>query len=351
MEAQAVAVLLYEYGWGNPHYNCTRAMLYAYWLAEGAFNRLLCDCTLELCSYEPIYLPVEVRGLHGVLFEKRAIMTVTPRRHWSLAFLLGIVLALLAGACGGGDSPTGSKSKSPGQAMVLIHDASIDSLKELWLTVASVRLIGGDADSTDESILTEPLRIDFLALDSVARLLTLAEVEGQTFSKIRLEVSNPQFLDVHDNVIDGSQIQLVANGKVDLNFQGTMTIPPGEVAIISVDLDVANAVQVSQTGNEKYILNPQFKLDAGVASGAKVEIHDAVVLSVDATPAGGILGVGTPGSSVSMTILVNALAEIRDGSGFLIQLADLAPDLVVEIEGYIDVQSGEIVATEIRLHA
>lgn len=269
--------------------------------------------------------------------------------HRLLALLLSLGLALLAGACGEEKSSTGSTVEGPGQAMVLIHDAPIDSLKELWLTISSVRLIGADADSAEESILAEPLRIDFLSLDSISRVLTVAEVEGQTFSKIRLEVSDPEFLDVHDNLFDASQIQLVANGKVDLNFQGPVSIPPEGLSVISVDLDVANAIQINQTGNDKYILHPQFKIDATVETGTSVEMPGCTIVSIDATPPGATLVVECPGSVDPVTVIVDESTEIKDESGDPILLGDLTPGMNIDIEGSLDTESGVIVATEIRI--
>jgi len=261
--------------------------------------------------------------------------------------ILGLFLAVLSGACG--SDPAGSDGDGNGQALVLIHDAPIHDLKEVWLTVSSVRLIGADSLSNGEALLAEPLRIDFLSLDSVSRVLTLAEVEGQTFSKIRLEVSNPEFVDTNDVVIDASQIQLVANGKVDLNFQGPITIPPGAFTIISVDLDLENSIQVNQTGNGKYILHPQFKLDPATTAAIEIEIDSATIISIDADSLGSTLVAETPGSAIPVTIGINASTEIQSLAGDPLEIAALVPGTSFRMEGYIDVNAGEIVATVITV--
>jgi len=276
-------------------------------------------------------------------------MPLTGRSKRLSAVILGSLLAAIAGACGDDETPAGFDGDGNRRALVLIHDAPIDDLKEVWLTVSSVRLIGGDSTSTGETLLAEPLRIDFLALDSVSRVLTLAEVEGQTFSKIRLEVSDPEFVDTNDTVIDASQIQLVANGKVDLNFQGPITILPDALAVISVDLDVENSIQVNQTGNGRYILHPQFKLDPATATEMEIEIDEATIISIEVDDLESTLVVESPGSALPVTVETNASTEIKGPAGDPLDVEALVPGTMIEIEGYIDTETGDIIATEIRL--
>jgi hypothetical protein len=269
------------------------------------------------------------------------------RRLGLLLLALGSLLTFAVIGCSDDDSSTGSDNQGPGMALILIHDAPVDSLKEVWLTVSSVRLIGGDSDSADVTVLDEPLRLDFLSLDSVSRVLTLAEMEAQSFSKIRLEVSDPEFLDKDDNTIESEDIQLVANGKVDLNFQGEVVIAPDEVTLISVDLDVENSIQVNQTGNGKYILHPQFKLDGAVDPGAKVEIEDGTLVSVDL--ATGELEIEVPGSTTPLVVATDSGTEFKDAAGDPIGLSDLVPGMMVDIEGHIDPDSSVITAEEVKI--
>jgi hypothetical protein len=268
-------------------------------------------------------------------------------RQVSLLLALGCLIAFGLAGCSDDDSSTGLDQQGPGMALILIHDAPVDSLKEVWLTVSSVRLIGGDSDSASVTVLDETLRLDFLSLDSVSRVLTLAEMEAQSFSKIRLEVSDPEFLDKDDHTIESEEIQLVANGKVDLNFQGEVVIAPEEITLISVDLDVENSIQVNQTGNGKYILHPQFKLDGGVDPDAKIEIQNGSLLSIDL--ATGALEVEVPGSMTPFVVETDAGTEFEDAGGNPIGLADLAPGMMVQIEGVIDPDSGAITATEVNV--
>ena len=99
------------------------------------------------------------------------------------------------------------------------------------------------------------------------------------------------------------------------------------------------------------VLNPQFKLDAGVESGAKVEVDDATIISVDLEPPNGTLLVETQGSSSPLTILINAGTEIKDANGDPLEITDLAPGIEVEIEGRLDPESGEITASEIKIES
>lgn len=283
----------------------------------------------------------------------------SSRGGYPIVFGICIIVLLVMGACSGDKaiSPTGVPTPMPaysglGKAVILIHDAPVDSLQEVWLTVSSVRLIGANGGSKGETLLYEPMRLDFLKLDSVSRLLTVADLEAQTFSKIRLEVSDPEFVDKNGEVIESSDIKLVANGKVDLNFQHPVSIEADELTVVSIDLDLDNSIQVNQTGKGKFILRPQFKVDAVLDSSVTdssitVEMVDATIIRTN--PSAGTIDVELPGSPAILVVVVNPGTNYLNGSGDVITFADLKPATRVFIFGYFDAASGNFVATEIRL--
>jgi len=121
---------------------------------------------------------------------------------------LGIV-ALAMASCSDDDNGV-NNGGAQGKMILLMHDAPVDDFKEVWLTVESVRMIGSgendDSPSSGEIVLDQAVRMDFLALDSTAQILAAADIEAGAYSKIRLEVSDPEFVRNDDSVFSGADV-------------------------------------------------------------------------------------------------------------------------------------------------
>lgn len=280
---------------------------------------------------------------------KKVIFGPTMKCSWLIVALLAL---FLVPSCSDDDGGSGVGSPGTATVMILIHDAPVDSLKEVWLTIGSLELIGGD-DTTGPMILTDSLRMDLLALDSVSRLLTLAEVEPGSYAKLRLTISDPEFVTDGGVIIEASDIQLVANGKVDINFQGGLEFEADSTTVIILDLDLDSSIQINLTGSGKYILRPQIHVGSGGGGGGdgdeEIEIEEATILSIDVSA--GSMQVESPGSASPLTILIAVDTEIKDHDGTLIGLDDLSVGMVVEIEGDLDSDTGVITATKIKVQS
>jgi hypothetical protein len=250
------------------------------------------------------------------------------------------------------------KYTGPGRAMILIHDAPVDSLQEVWLTVNSVRLIGGgNSGKNEEPLLTEPMRLNLLALDEVSRVLSVSDLDAQAFSKLRLEVSEPEFVTNDGEVVDESQIKLVANGKVDLNFTEPVEVTPGNLTVVSLDMDLENSIQVNQTGGGRYILRPQVLVDPSTdesgddtdSSGTTLEMMDATIIRTN--PSLGTIDLELPGSPAILVVYTTTETTYLDAAGGSGTFADLYPAASVVIYGYLDPATDYFMVTEIQLQA
>ena len=292
---------------------------------------------------------VETARTLGVGERGKGMTSAHYIRKWGCAFALAAASTLVAGGCGDVSSPTGMPEYvHEGRVVVLMHDAPVDSLKEVWLTVNSVRFIGA-GNGKNTTILDEPVRLNFLDLDSSAVILAAAPADVGSFSKIRLEVSDPEFVDQDFNVIDASQIKLVANGKIDLNFQGPVTVNPGEETVVDVDLNLETSIKVNQTGNGKYILNPQFKAAAVEDTTTEVipiEVQEGTIIRVNATL--GTIDLELPGSPAILVVYTNESTVFTSASGVLMLMTELRPASQVRILGYYDPATGNFVATEVQ---
>jgi len=266
---------------------------------------------------------------------------------WAILAVLGV--AFLVVGCGDDDAVNNGGTQ--GQVILLIHDAPVDDFKEVWLTVGSVRMIGADDDSTGpgEIILSEPVRMDFLELDSTAQILAAAGIGAGSYSKIRLEVSDPEFVRDDDSVFSGDDIKLVANGHVDINTQGDLLIVGDEVTVVSLDLDVDNSIQINQTGNGRYILRPQIFVDNTMDDEEGIIVYGAVITAVNLNT--NVVTVETSGaeSDATLTITTNGQTDVLDIGGLPLALSSLLVGSSINIVGTIDMQSGVVTATRIQV--
>ena len=266
------------------------------------------------------------------------------------------LLSLSAGfvfVAGCNDDNSTNNTAGEGRVVLMMHDAPVDDFKEVWLTVESVTMIGDDDSNNVETLLSDGVRMDFLALDSISQVLAMGDVQSGTYSKIRLQVSDPEFVRDDDSVFTEPDVKLVANGHVDLNPQGPITIDADSLHIISLDLDLENSLQINETGNGRYILRPQIfiegddDIDDDGDNDEEITIDNATIVSISVS--GSVLVVSVPGSQDNLTVLTNAQTVIESEDGLPLTLVALTVGAEIEIEGILDVVTGDIVATEIEL--
>lgn len=259
----------------------------------------------------------------------------------------GLMLAIAG--CNDDDNGTGGTSQR-GSMVLMMHDAPIDEMKEAWVTVESVTMIGADDDSASgEVVLNESVRMDLLALDSTAQILAAADVQAGAYNKIRLQISDPEFVRNDDSVFAGEDIQLVANGHVDLNTQGDVFIVGNAVTVVSLDLDVENSVQINQTGNGRYILRPQIFVDTDVSDEEGIIISNATIVSIDLSTNQFTVSTSETEANIDITVITTQETDIVTIGGAQLALASLLIGSTVDVVGTIDMDTGVVTATEVQV--
>ncbi len=288
----------------------------------------------------------------------------------NLVRIIAVLAAVALFAVGCSDDDSSTNVTDPGQLskgglILLMHDAPIDDLSEVWLTVNSIRLIGEDdadddttdvendtTDVDDDTVgvlaLDEPVRMNLLALDSISRVLAVTQAPAGNYHKIRLYVSEPKFVMDDGTEIMEDDIQLVANGKVDLNSQGDVIVTTDAFTVVSLDLDAENSIQVVQTGNGMYIMRPQVFVDATVDSLESVEVMGAEIVTFD--EAQGQLIIDLPGSDETIVVDIGPETDILDPQGLTLNLDDLVPGEVIDILGALDTRRGRVLAQQLLLN-
>jgi len=210
-----------------------------------------------------------------------------------LLFIITL-LAIFVSACGGGGggstavSPSNTNSDSntvadpapivPATVAVVITDASINDYDKALATITSIELLG---DSGHVQIFSGSETVDFLQLSDFVELFVVdGNVPPGDYDKIRLRLSNMTLV----NVVDGgddieTHVDLVANGKVDLNPQGTFTLLPGQVVFISIDFDLEKSLKLTETGKGSIKLRPVIFVEIGTTPAFKdglARVHGVV---------------------------------------------------------------------------
>lgn len=202
--------------------------------------------------------------------------------------LCGALLSALA-ACGGGGGQTPPPTQSPPPAVekasvtVLFTDAPSDAFDQIFVTITSIALLGGDGPQV---LFEGEETIDLLQLESFSDLFAVADdIEPGSYDKIRLRVTDLELvrLDEDGNVAESFRPDLPANGKIDLNPRGSFDIAPGENLLMQIDLDARRSIHVVGTGNGRFRFRPVVFVEVltGASDGKKVRIN-GVVTAIDA---------------------------------------------------------------------
>ncbi len=272
------------------------------------------------------------------------------KAEWLCVMSVAVVFLFVAGC---DDDNSTNNTSGEGTVILVMHDAPVDDFKEVWLTVESVTMIGEADSNNTEVLLSEGVRMDFLDMDSISQVLAMSNVESGTYSKIRLQVSDPEFVRDDDSVFTEPEVKLVANGHVDLNPQGTITIDADSLHLISLDLDLETSLQINQTGNGRYILHPQIfidgddDIDEDGDDDEDITFGHATIVSVDLLS--GVLVVSAPGSQGNFTVRTNVQTVIKGEDDLPLTLAQLTVGSEIKVKGEYDLITGEIYATHIEL--
>lgn len=208
-----------------------------------------------------------------------------PIRRGPRGLSFWLFSVILAG-CGGGGGESGSGGGSTvaetprtGTVTFALTDAAADDFSTVQVQIDSLTLLGPEGEVPIPLAVDEPLVTNLLDLQGVNEFFAQAEVPVGTYTKIRLQVSNPYFVLADGTEVSASDIKLVANGVVDLNPQGPFVVEEGGNLIVQLDFDVGNSIHVEVTGNGKYILRPQIFVDVleqGVDPPMEVDVQGEI---------------------------------------------------------------------------
>jgi hypothetical protein len=158
-------------------------------------------------------------------------------------------------ACGGS---SGDGQPATGDVAVVFTDGPTDQYQRILVSITGMTLIG----SGGQVALYEgpEITFDLLEMSDWADLAFNTKVLAGRYNKIRLYVSKVELVDLVTEetvMLD----KLLANGKIDLNPQGSFEVSPDYTTVIKLDMDAKRSFQVVETGNGKLQFRPIIFVD------------------------------------------------------------------------------------------
>src|SRR4030095_4011737 len=199
---------------------------------------------------------------------------------------------------------------------------------------------------------------DLLSLRDDARLLAVGrDVPAGDWAKIRLHVEDVELIRTTlPEDLEGDEIEcpedvvpeagfvcesiapeIAANGKIDLNPRGPITVPAGEFVFIQLDLDALKSIHIHETGNDRYQFRPVVFIDAfsGTVPDALVRIEGDIA-EIDAAAKKIVVGGTHPGfraQAVEDTQERSRCVDVRSGPQTSIFDADGQPAAFGDLAG------------------
>lgn len=197
-----------------------------------------------------------------------------------LAIPAWIASIVLLASCSGGSSSAPQQSSAipedltnpsreqPATVALLLTDASADDYDHAYATITGVELVG---DSGSQTIFSGSQTVDLLSLRKSLQIFAVNEnVTPGDFDKIRIHATDLVLVvDNDDGSTTEAVVELIANGKIDLNPREKVSIDSGDIAFVSFDWDVHESLKLTRTGNGKTIMRPVIFVDVGTEPAFK----------------------------------------------------------------------------------
>jgi hypothetical protein len=270
------------------------------------------------------------------------------KRFFSQFAFVALALALVS--CGGGSSAPEPVANQPAPPVattatvaILLTDASADDYDHAFATFTSVELIG---DSGHQEIFVGEETVDLLALRDTVQLFAVNEnVDPMDFEKIRVIASGLTLVvDNSDGSTTETVVDLVANGKIDLNPRQTVSIAAGDVVFVSLDWDMNESLKLTNANPGRVIMRPVVFVDVDTEPAFKeglirvtgtVELiaADFTVFRICPSDPGDQLGVDPILNSLCLDVVVNDMTGLFGEDGLPIMVSDMAMGDLVTVFG------------------
>ena len=179
---------------------------------------------------------------------------ISPLRLSLSLIFLGFIFSVGVMGCGSGNTD-GPEAIRNGSVALFITDGPTEDFKEVNITINKISLLSEDKDPV--VLYSGSRRINLLLLQDEQDLFMIHErVQEGVYHKIRLDISDPEFVPFEGAPLSGDQIQLVANGKLDLVSKNGFHVISEETLMIELDIDAEKSIHIHSTDSQKYTFRP-----------------------------------------------------------------------------------------------
>lgn len=246
------------------------------------------------------------------------------------------------------------------RAVFFIEGREIDGFAALSVTVSEVSFIGGggddnnndnaDDDAKDDDdaknvSLSPNVRINLLSADAAEFIACIDDAPVGEYTKLRLTISDPEFIQTDGTVIGADDIHLTGNGKLDLNTQGgKFSVEEGIANFIVFTLQAGdNAVKVTETGNGVFNLRSEAFVDAGDVAEVDIALAGVVTTNNES----GALVIAAPECEFAVIIVANTQISLPDGG--VGTVGDIDVGEAITIVGVANDDDSTIIAASITI--
>ncbi len=177
-------------------------------------------------------------------------------RHLTILFSALLLLSACGGGGGSGGNGVNNTPLQTGGFTLLAGDMDLDGIDEVNIDIDRVVLIG---EGGQEELAGNDIGVvNLLDLRNVTQVLALGELPARSYSKIRLFINSLEVVESATATTPATpvEVQLPANGKIDLNPQGPFEISAARHLIVQIDFDLERSIHLVRTGNSRYRFRP-----------------------------------------------------------------------------------------------
>ena len=193
-------------------------------------------------------------------------MKITPITHRLKGCLLGLFMGTLA-ACGGGSGGV-SGGEPTGTLTIILTDAPVDDVTEVWVEFSGVTLQPQGGGSAIEIPFPGPLTVDLMSLtDGISETLLASEpIPAGAYNWVELHV-NAEFdgndTDSYVTTDIGGQeeveLEIPGGAQTGLRFVSGLTITADQETSFLIDWDLRMGL-VNPPGQPGYFLRPALRI-------------------------------------------------------------------------------------------
>ncbi len=188
--------------------------------------------------------------------------------------LLLLPLAVMAGCGAGSSEGIGSQAQSA-SIFTVATDASLPSVVSCQLTVNNVTLANG---STNVSVLSSPVLVDFAKLNGLHELIDLNTVPTGTYTSATLTLGTTATIGYIDTTVTPPAIHTLTGNL----SQTVVTVPLAKPFVLNaadlvglrMEFDIRQSLAVDGSGQITGAVNPTFHMKLLNATDANVSIDD-----------------------------------------------------------------------------